>query len=426
LSKRARRILVVVAIAAPIVLVGGAFVAAEATKSNTFCGTSCHEMEPYYHTWQASSHAEVDCVRCHIPPGFWNYAKTKLFGLRELWVHITSQVEKPIAVTRHISNQVCTGCHDSPEMRGPVRLARWTEDFTHTGHSQVPNCIDCHARVVHPDIPGVLATPPRTMEACFTCHDGTSQPDDCVYCHATSPHPDRGACDQCHGLRSWSGDFPHPDPLTGRHEEILCERCHARATATDIGPTVACLDCHKPPHPFQLGRLNLRRCTECHVITHWKPNTFDHPASDCISCHGNEHGSSQLTQCQQCHSQTTWAGAKHPNSDCTACHSNQHGSPRFTQCQQCHSQTTWAGAKHPNSDCTACHTAGRLHSGLSSTCQNCHVSGAYWVPSTFNHPQVGEHIPSGEHRLSCTECHKTTYASATCTPCHGPGGPGGD
>ena len=68
----------VVAIAAPIVLVGAAFVAAEATKSNTFCGTSCHEMEPYYATWQTSPHAEVDCVRCHIPPGFWNYAKTKL------------------------------------------------------------------------------------------------------------------------------------------------------------------------------------------------------------------------------------------------------------------------------------------------------------------------------------------------------------
>ena len=38
---------------------------------------------------------------------------------------------------------------------------------------------------------------------------------------------------------------------------------------------------------------------------------------------------------------------------------------------------------------------------------------------------VGEHVPSGEHRLTCTACHKATYASATCTPCHGPGGPGG-
>jgi len=383
---------VVAAIAAPIVLVGGAFVAAEATKSNDFCGTSCHEMEPYHRTWQASAHAEVDCVGCHIPPGVWNYAKTKLFGLRELWVHITGQVEKPIAVTRHVPNQVCVGCHDDGELAHPVRLARWTEGFTHTGHAEVPSCIDCHARVVHPDIPEVPATPPRTMKACFTCHDGGAQPDDCTYCHPTAPHPDRGACDECHGLRSWSrSDFRHPDPLTGKHEEILCERCHARATATEIGPAVACIDCHEPPHPLRLGKLELRRCAECHTITRWRPNTFDHPRSGCVSCHGNEHGSSDLAQCERCHSQTTWAGAKHPNSDCTACHS-----------------------------------PGRLHSGLGSTCQNCHVSGAYWVPSTYRHPQVAEHVPSGEHRLACTACHKTTYATATCTPCHGPGGPGGD
>jgi nitrate/TMAO reductase-like tetraheme cytochrome c subunit len=266
MSRRTRRVLLVAAIAAPIVLAGGVFLAAEATKSNTFCGTSCHEMEPYYRTWEGSGHAEVDCVGCHIPPGLWNYAKTKLFGLRELWVHVTGQVDKPIAVTRHIPNEVCVGCHPYEQTQEPVRLARWTEDFAHTGHAEVSDCIDCHARVVHPDIQGVLSTPPGSMDACFSCHNGRSEPDDCVYCHATAPHPDRGACDECHGLRSWASDFRHPERLTGRHETILCERCHAEATATEIGPATACIECHEAPHPLRLGTLSLRRCAECHAI----------------------------------------------------------------------------------------------------------------------------------------------------------------
>lgn len=345
----------IVAIAAPIVLVGGAFLAAEATKSNTFCGTSCHEMDPYYRTWQASTHAEFDCVRCHIPPGVWNYAKTKFFALREVWVHVTGKVAAPIVVTRRISNEVCSSCHANEQLRGPIALAKFTVDFTHASHAEGTMCIDCHARVVHTDVPGVPADPPQTMQACFTCHDGTSQPNECVYCHTTSPHPERGACGECHGLTSWTSDFNHPDPLTGKHGTILCQRCHAQATTTEIGPAVGCIDCHQPPHPLRVGTLNLQTCADCHVIVHWDPNTFDHPTSDCASCHD----------------------------------------------------------------------PGPLHDGIGTSCQDCHDQNVGWTPTTFRHQQVGEHVPSGEHPLACTACHKTTYASQTCTPCHAPGGPRG-
>ena len=379
--------LVIVAVLVPVVLIGSAFLAAEATRSNTFCGTKCHEMDPYYQTWQASSHSDVDCVKCHIPSGAVNYAKTKFFALREVWVHFTNKDLAPIAVTRHIPNDTCTSCHDSSQMQDAVPLARWTTRFRHSGHEQVPECIECHAQVVHAPIEGIPYTPPGKMASCFTCHDGTAQPDDCVYCHR-APHPDRGTCETCHGLKAWDPSVSHSPRLITQHQEFPCERCHTVATPTDIGFPAGCVNCHKPPHPLKVGKLRLQRCAQCHTILHWKPNTFDHPSSGCVQCHGNQHGSAQLTQCGDCHS-----------------------------------QTTWAGAKHPDTSCTACHTAGPLHSGLSTQCQSCHVSGAYWVPSTFRHKQVGEHVPSGERPLACTQCHKTTYATATCTPCHGPGGP---
>ena len=44
------------------------FGAMEASSTPSFCG-SCHVMAPYYESWTTSSHAEIACVDCHIPPG---------------------------------------------------------------------------------------------------------------------------------------------------------------------------------------------------------------------------------------------------------------------------------------------------------------------------------------------------------------------
>ena len=38
------------------------------TSRPEFCN-SCHIMEPYYKSWQESSHKNVSCIECHFPPG---------------------------------------------------------------------------------------------------------------------------------------------------------------------------------------------------------------------------------------------------------------------------------------------------------------------------------------------------------------------
>jgi cytochrome c-type protein NapC len=44
------------------------FASVEITSRSSFCN-SCHIMESYYKSWQAGTHAQVECVKCHIPPG---------------------------------------------------------------------------------------------------------------------------------------------------------------------------------------------------------------------------------------------------------------------------------------------------------------------------------------------------------------------
>lgn len=48
-----------------IVLTGAAY-GWEYTNSPAFCGTTCHTMPPQFTAYQASPHANIACVECHI------------------------------------------------------------------------------------------------------------------------------------------------------------------------------------------------------------------------------------------------------------------------------------------------------------------------------------------------------------------------
>jgi len=278
--RRSGRILLIALIVLAVFVVVS-FTAARFTESNRFCGTDCHEMWPYRDTWAASSHRSVDCVRCHIPAGTINFIETKLAATREVWVHVTGQVKAPIKVTRHIPDSVCQGCHSDVQLGQPIALGSPAPvTFRHDRHS-ARRCIACHAGVVHQGAPGVHDLPPNSMASCLSCHtDGTTH---CDYCHR-APHAARGPCRDCHGLASWTKDFTHPQPLTGRHAQIACERCHTQT------PPDGCVDCHGDHHN------GLDDCVRCHVLAHWTPTTFTHPQEGPHVPAGDE-----PLQCDACH-----------------------------------------------------------------------------------------------------------------------------
>lgn len=361
-----------------VVLVGASLIAAEWTAASDYCG-SCHEMDPYYESWQGSAHDSVPCVKCHIPPGFVSYAEVKLFSLREVYVHYTEQVRPPVAVTRDIGNDTCTrdACHDP----GPVTLA--SSSFSHDSHA-ASACVDCHARLVHRSLGSPPYEDPGTMDACFACHDQPGVQEECTYCHS-APHEDLGTCTDCHTLESWGLEgFEHPTPLAGGHADLECAECHTGAASSGTGSY----------------------------------GTGEAP-TECVDCHGDEHGGA--TDCSQCHSISGWTPAdfEHPVA-LTGAHAD-------LSCEECHTGTgstqTFGGVEIGVAPerCVDCH--GDQHGGLAD-CGECHTTDA-WQPASFTHPGVGEHIPGGEHRLACADCHPNGYGSASCTPCHS-GVPRGD
>jgi nitrate/TMAO reductase-like tetraheme cytochrome c subunit len=306
--RRRRLVRVLVAVAALIVvLVGASFGAAEYTSRSSFC-SGCHEMQPYYATWLSSEHSDAPCVDCHIPPGAIAFIKTKLFSLREIWVHVTqhwgTHPEPPLAVTREIPNSNCLKCHPAPPEVSIDSVA-----FSHRAHSD-DSCLQCHTRLVHRGVGSLAYRDPQRMSFCLSCHDGGTAPGECSSCH-NAPHEPRGECSSCHDLADWSSaGSRHPFPRLGAHAGLDCTDCHLS----------------------QAGVANI-------------PGT-------------------NLAQA---------------NPACASCHEDQHGG--LTDCASCHTPKAWS-------------------------------------PSTFRHPRVGEHIPSGEHPLSCSSCHKSGFATASCTPCH--------
>ena len=90
-------------------------VAIEVTGQPGFCN-SCHIMNPYYASWGKSSHAEVNCLDCHLKPGFTGYLKGKINGLAQVVDDVVGRVgTKPSA---RVLDRSClrSECHSTEEL----------------------------------------------------------------------------------------------------------------------------------------------------------------------------------------------------------------------------------------------------------------------------------------------------------------------
>lgn len=297
-------------LAVVVVLIGVSFGAAEYTSTSSFCD-GCHEMNRYYDSWHASTHKGSQCKDCHIPRGFANFAKTKIFAFREVYVHVSGQVKAPLIVRRQASNSVCQDCHrDGGRAKafGTVTLASST--FAHSSnHSGSCGKAGCHQRLVHQSVSPPTYVWPASMNACFVCHDDRTASKKCNYCHKSPPHNDMGQCDGCHSLTSWKlAGFNHPFPLEGVHSTLPCTKCHPAAAAGqglpapggkvtfDFGKAPAtCIDCHGDHHQ------GLKDCSQCHTAQGWTPANFTHPQ---VGPHIGSGGDERRTlQCGDCHDQ---------------------------------------------------------------------------------------------------------------------------
>jgi hypothetical protein len=121
-----------------VVLASTSYLAVEHMDTVEFCGTVCHTvMRPEYNAYEASPHARVTCVECHIGPGASWFVRAKVDGLRQVWKTMWNTFHRPIpspVKTLRPAREVCESCHWPDKHHGDkVRtFARFAQNAANT------------------------------------------------------------------------------------------------------------------------------------------------------------------------------------------------------------------------------------------------------------------------------------------------------
>ncbi|MBE0536938.1 MAG: NapC/NirT family cytochrome c [Phycisphaerae bacterium] len=132
-------------------------------SSPEYCGSSCHEMQTAYQTWELSPHGtnhlgvRVECADCHLPSkdNYFHYTFAKAWtGAKDLAVHYFGP-EYDVEATRKkvqakFTNEPCLRCHQdllvSPTGFDAMAAHQGLIDRPDAPENQ---CIHCHPGAGH-------------------------------------------------------------------------------------------------------------------------------------------------------------------------------------------------------------------------------------------------------------------------------------
>jgi nitrate/TMAO reductase-like tetraheme cytochrome c subunit len=387
-----------------LAMVGASGASVKLTSKASFC-KSCHLMESYHASWTTDAHNHIECVKCHIAPGFEHMIHAKLDGLAQM---VNNSLGR--AATRpsaHVSDDSClrSGCHvtsalgrSEGEERGYI--------FDHQAHFGLDymgfaiHCTTCHSYVrgdVHFEV---------NTNACLTCHL-VETPGARKLQVASDLSEHRAASTPVLGANGRKASVTHASGE--RHASAECQTCH-----------------NAPSEPINYGGLIVNHseyldygasCTSCHQGVTAAPQPVED--SRCLSCHG--FGMERKLETSELH--RVHAEARH-KVQCFNCHGLiQHG----PQVQ---------AAMSKDLECKACHD--NSHSLQRAAYMNEAPPHAAHVP-TLSREGMPENLPVSPMfmaHVSCTGCHVETDASraahgngttvarasaAACDTCHRPG-----
>lgn len=112
----------------------GSYRVYEYSESVTFCGQVCHVMTPEFTAYNASPHAQIKCVECHVGGGAEWYVRAKLNGVHQLYAVTFNTYHKPIetpVANMRPANDTCAKCHWSEKFHGDQLKV-----FNHFGYDE--------------------------------------------------------------------------------------------------------------------------------------------------------------------------------------------------------------------------------------------------------------------------------------------------
>ncbi|HKZ44342.1 MAG TPA: cytochrome c3 family protein [Anaerolineales bacterium] len=370
--------------------------------------TDCHISSVYSHTRKTCDDCHsvddkhkgalgVNCDLCHTTSS-WKGA-----------TYDHSKTNFPLTGS-HI-NVACQNCHTNGSYKGTpyTCISCHVSDDKHNG-SFGTDCGTCHttstwtgATFDHSQTAFTL-TGAHVNTTCSACHKNgvyKGTPTTCNACHVSDDKHNGSFgtdCGTCHTTSTWTGaTFDHNKTaftLTGAHVGVNCSACHKNGVYK--GTPTTCNACHASDdkHNGSFGT----DCGTCHTTSTWTGATFDHNNTAFKLT-----GAHVQVNCNACHVNGVYKGTP---TTCYACHrtDDQHNGSFGTNCDSCHTTSTWSGAtidhdqfsfkltgKHREVSCSGCHVNG-VYQGTPTECESCHK------------PPI-EH--DGGLSTNCDQCHTT-------------------
>ncbi len=430
----------------------------------------------------------ANCTKCHMQS-----VRERALRCTECHTEIAAELTQHRGLHSTYPNngepgQACAKCHSDHNGEN-FSLLHWEPthqgfDHTKTGyvldgkHANV-NCRQCHqAKNIPAASRGFLQQ--RQKDLGQTYFGLSTQ---CVTCHEDHHQGRLGTnCTSCHNTTDWKDakieekGFDHSKthyPLTGRHLEVACQKCHTagtdgrpRYTGLQFG---ACSACHADVHKGEFKQ----DCASCHTTSTWKKSgfqsSFDHSKTafpllgkhtevGCIACHKTADFKQPIEYklCADCHKPDPHSGQFAKRADggkCESCHTVQGWKPTTysvadhartgfplvsphakVECAKCHipagPKTVYKVAFAKCLDCHKDEHEGQFAAApWQNKCEKCHA-GATWKTSNFTlalhqkskYPLTGAHIA-----VACNDCHKPMagspvalyhFKTTECTTCH--------
>ncbi|RPI18672.1 MAG: cytochrome C [Acidobacteriales bacterium] len=80
----------------------------------SFCGETCHVMQPEFVAYKNAAHSRVECVKCHIGPGAAWFLRSKLNGIHQVFAVTFNTYQRPIPPPLQKlrpASETCEECH---------------------------------------------------------------------------------------------------------------------------------------------------------------------------------------------------------------------------------------------------------------------------------------------------------------------------
>jgi hypothetical protein len=369
-------------------------------------------------------HFGLNCEKCHNAK---NVAATdrKLIKVRDLnrtfeGLHTACQSCHEDRHEKQLGAD-CEECHSVAGWKPLTHFDHMTTRYPLTGKHVDLECEKCHK--------------PSAASAKVIQYVGLSF-ETCTGCHQDPHHGAfQQSCETCHGTDTWknvrqSTGFNHSTtkfPLTGKHQDVACLKCHESSNFKTPLAHEKCMDCHKDQHKGQFQHLpDHGECASCHVVQDWRPSTFIERShqSTAYPLAGKHQG----VACAKCHKGTGLDTDYHPSfKACLDCHLDVHkgqfaAPPRENRCEDCHSVAGFQPSTYRFRD----HQTSRFDlkgSHAAVPCQDCHKKD----------DEEGAVAPYHFATLLCEACHKDPHqgefpaamlpapgaTQSACESCHG-------